>query len=174
MPQQPTFAYPPLVVMGVQGCGKSTIGLALAEAFGLHFQDGDDLHTPEAKAKMAASIPLNDQDRAPWLARIGQLIASSAEQGKTLVVACSALKVAYRDTLRADNPELVFVHLDGSQDLIAQRIGARNHEFMPASLLDSQFATLERLGAGERGIVVNLEDAPHDIVSAVQQRLRAL
>lgn len=172
MPEQANTTTQPLIVMGVQGCGKSTIGIALASAFGYEFRDGDDLHSDEAKAKMAAGIPLNDQDREPWLDRIGATIAQSTAGGTTLVVACSALKRTYRDALRAHSPELVFVHLDGTQELIAGRINARNHEFMPASLLDSQFATLERLGQDERGIVVNVADAPEQIVAEVAQQLR--
>ena len=132
-----------VVVMGVSGCGKSTVGAALAAALGWPFIEADDLHPPANVAKMAAGTPLTDEDRSPWLDRIvAELRRACAERGSA-VLACSALKQAYRDRL-AQAGAVRFVHLRGDRETIASRLAARRHRYMPASLLDSQFATLER------------------------------
>lgn len=167
-------AHPPLIVMGVSGSGKSTIGAALAAAFGVEFIDGDDLHPSANKAKMAAGQPLNDEDRAPWLEIIALRIGAELAAGHPIVVACSALKRRYRDQLTAYAPETVFVHLAGSPDLIAERQLGRRHEYMPNSLLASQFGTLEPLEADERGIIVDVAKAPEAIVEVVRRRLAEL
>jgi gluconokinase len=133
-----------LIVMGVSGSGKTTIGVALAKAMGIAFFDGDDLHSPVARAKMTAGTPLTDEDRAPWLDRIGRLLADDAAHPDGAIVACSALRRAYRDRLRAVvGPSLRFVFLKGDKALMRDRVAARKGHYMPASLIDSQFAALE-------------------------------
>ena len=154
---------PLVVVMGVSGSGKSTIGVLVADALGVPFVDGDSLHPKANVAKMAAGTPLNDDDRWPWLQRVGQELASAAGAG--LVVACSALKRVYRDAIRSEAPAVIFLHLDGSKEVLARRMEGRTDHFMPASLLDSQLATLEPLHADEHGIVVDIA-APVDRVVA--------
>ena len=146
----------PLIIMGVQGTGKSTVGKALADRLGLTFIDGDDLHPAANKAKMASGTPLTDQDRAPWLDAIGETIARERAKGVTCAIVCSALKRRYRDQLRSFAP-----------DLIAGRIAHRHHEYMPASLLDSQFATLEQLDDDEAGIIASIEQPAKDVVENI-------
>ena len=163
----------PLIVMGVSGAGKSTIGAALAEAFDVPFHDADDFHTPANKAKMAVGSPLDDDDRGPWLATLAALIADEGAAGRPVVLACSALKRRYRDRLVVDAPDTLFVHLGGTRDLIAERQRARTHEYMPTSLLDSQFETLEPLEADERGILVDVRATPDQVVDDVRRRLQA-
>lgn len=163
----------PLIIMGVQGTGKSTVGRALAERLGLAFIDGDDLHPAANKEKMASGTPLTDDDRAPWLDAIGRTIATERAKGMTCAIVCSALKRCYRDQLRSYAPDLTFVHLAGSQDLIASRIAHRHHEYMPASLLDSQFATLEQLGDDEAGIIASIEPPARDVVENIVAGLSA-
>jgi gluconokinase len=158
---------PPLVVMGVQGSGKSTAGRATAERLGLRFIDGDDLHPASNKQKMAAGNPLTDADREPWLAAVGGALAEGLERGEARVIACSALKRRYRDLIRFFAPTVQFVHLVGPQELIARRLGERNHEYMPAALLDSQFETLEPLQADEPGIRLDVTRSPDEIAEAV-------
>ncbi|WP_084102858.1 gluconokinase [Demequina sp. NBRC 110051] len=141
-----------IVVMGVSACGKSTVGALLAEHLAVAFQDGDDLHPEASKTKMSAGIPLTDDDRWPWLARVGESLAAS----DSLVIACSALKRSYRDAIRAAAPDAFFVHLAGSSEVLAERAASREGHFMPASLLDSQLTTLEPLDADERGVVLDI------------------
>jgi gluconokinase len=132
-----------VVVMGVSGSGKTTVGKRLAERLGVVFVDGDDLHTPAARAKMGSGLPLDDADRWPWLDRIAAALVDPAASGGA-VVACSALKRAYRDRLRAGvGPTLRFVYLEASPDLMRARVAGRHGHYMPASLVDSQFAALE-------------------------------
>lgn len=166
--------YPPLIVMGVSGSGKSTIGQALAESLGREFIDGDDLHPRANKEKMAAGNPLNDEDRAPWLEIIADRIGSELVDGKPIVVACSALKKSYRRILIAHAPRTVFVHLSGERSTIAERQAHRQHEYMPNSLLDSQFQTLEPLDDDEHGIAVDLNKTPDEMVRYVREQLDAL
>jgi carbohydrate kinase (thermoresistant glucokinase family) len=146
--------------MGVSGSGKSTVGSLLAAELKLSFVDGDDLHPPENKKKMAAGIALNDADRVPWLDAIAAILARGS-----VVVACSALKRRYRDRLRAGAPELRLIYLQGTPELLAERLSARQHEFMPAKLLDSQLATLEEPGSDEGALAVDVALAPGEIVS---------
>jgi gluconokinase len=162
---------PPLVVMGVQGCGKSTAGRAIAERLGLPFIDGDQLHSASNKAKMAAGNPLTDEDREPWLDAIGHTLAEGMQQGVARVIACSALKRRYRDQIRSFAPTARFVHLEGPQELIAARLSERNHEYMPAALLDSQYEALEPLEADESGIRLDVTSSPEDIAEAVADAL---
>jgi gluconokinase len=130
------------VVMGVSGCGKTTVGRALAVRLDCPFYDGDDFHPPENVAKMARGIPLDDADRAPWLARLAALLQNHAAKGETAVLACSALKKAYRDRLRVSD-QVKFIYLHGDFDLIWQRMQQRANHYMKADMLHSQFATLE-------------------------------
>ncbi|GAB2511613.1 gluconokinase [Paramicrobacterium agarici] len=167
---------PSLIVMGVSSSGKSTIGALMSERLGVPFIDGDDLHPDENKEKMRSGIALNDADRFPWLHRIGQLIDAGRVEGHATIVACSALKRSYRDILREHAPDLIFVHLTGSRALIEKRMKARHHEYMPTSLLDSQFATLEPLERDERKILVPISLEPdemvHVIISAINRLTR--
>lgn len=131
--------------MGVSGSGKTTIGTLLAKRVGAIFADADDYHSPENKAKMAAGIPLTDEDRAPWLQTLNRLMRDWAAKGQPGVLACSALKAAYRETLSEgiEASQIAFVWLDGSKEMIAARLAARQHTYMNPKLLDSQIATLE-------------------------------
>ncbi|WP_158862104.1 gluconokinase [Leifsonia sp. AG29] len=139
---------PVIVVMGVSGAGKSTFGAALAASLGRAFLDADDLHPAENKAKMAAGIPLDDADRAPWLAAV----SAAAREAAPVVVACSALKRAYREAILSDAPGACFVELVVPRAELKRRLAQRTHEFMSPALLDSQLATLEPLGADEPGL----------------------
>lgn len=140
-----------LIVMGVSGCGKSTMAAALSERLGLDMVDGDDLHLPESVAKMRAGIALQDADRWPWLDRIGQYLSQAHEPGR--VVACSALKRVYRDRIREQAGDVCFVFLDGDFDLIEQRMRQRVGHYMQPGLLDSQFRTLEKPQADETDVI---------------------
>lgn len=157
-----------LVVMGVSGSGKSTVGKRIADELGADFVDADDLHPSENKERMAAGLPLRDSDRWPWLRTVGEHLAA-APAG--MVVACSALRRSYRDALRASDPSVFFIHLAGPQELVAQRMAGRGHEFMPDSLLASQYATLEALGGDEPHLVVDLLATPDEIAREVSTRL---
>ncbi|OQZ91036.1 gluconate kinase [Mycobacterium alsense] len=156
-------AAPPVVVMGVSGSGKSTVGAALARRLGVPFIDADTLHPPANIAKMAAGEPLTDDDRRPWLDRVGEWLAAHRDGG---VVSCSALKRTYRDRLRAHCPPVTFLHLRGSPELIGARLAARLGHFMPAALLRSQFDALEPLGADEDGMTVDAGRGVDAIVAA--------
>nr|WP_243400057.1 gluconokinase [Arthrobacter glacialis] len=158
-----------IVVMGVSGCGKTTIGALVAHELGLPFMDGDSLHPVENIAKMAAGTPLNDGDRAPWLEIVGAELAGSANG---LVVACSALKRSYRDTIRSQAPGAVFLHLDGTREVLGSRLEGRSGHFMPAALLESQLATLEPLEADERAVVIDISAPVPALVSDAVVRLQ--
>jgi gluconokinase len=164
---------PVLVVMGVSGAGKSTVAKPLAERLGWPFQEGDALHPPANVAKMKAGIPLDDADRAPWLAAIGVWMDGQAARGAGGVVTCSALKRAYRDQLRAGRPFARLVYLNGSEPLIAGRLAARTGHFMPPSLLASQFATLEPPTPDEQAIVVDIDQPVTAQVDEIVDTLRA-
>jgi gluconokinase len=156
-----------VIVMGVSGSGKSTTGAALARTLGWPFVEGDDLHPPANVAKMAAGIPLTDDDRWPWLDRIVDELRALSKTSPDIVVACSALKQCYRDRL-APAGDVRFVHLHGDRETIAARLATRHHRYMPATLLDSQFATLE-LPAD--AIVVDIRD---DVDTQVRKIIAAL
>ena len=152
----------PIVVMGVSGSGKSTVGAALAQRLRVPFADADDFH-PEANiAKMTAGHALDDDDRRPWLDSIGEWLAAHADGG---VMSCSALKRTYRDQLRQHCPDVDFLHLAGTPEVIGRRQASRPGHFMPASLLASQFETLEPLAADERGVDVNVDQNIDAIVN---------
>jgi gluconokinase len=155
------------VFMGVSGSGKSTLGTAVAAELGWPFYDGDDFHPAANVAKMAAGIPLTDADRQPWLARLHDLIVHHLAEGEPAVVACSALKKSYRDQLRAGNESLVFVYLRGDRERIARRLAKRQGHYMPADLLDSQFADLEAPGPDE-AIIVDIDAAISQVVALLR------
>jgi len=153
----------PIVVMGVSGAGKSTVGAALARRLDVAFADADAFHSQANIAKMAEGKPLSDEDRCSWLDAVGDWLAHHGDGG---VMSCSALKRQYRDRLRAHCPQIEFLHLTGSPQLIAQRQSSRPGHFMPSSLLNSQFNTLEPLGPDENGIAVDAGECVDVIVEA--------
>jgi gluconokinase len=155
-----------MVVMGVTGCGKSTVGAALAARLGVPYADADEFHGAANVAKMSAGVPLDDEDRWPWLRAIGAWLA--ARDG---VVSCSALKRAYRDVLREQAPDAFFVHLHGDRETVRRRVAGRATHFMPASLVDSQFAALEPLGADEHGVTLDLAAPVDDLVETALSTL---
>ena len=157
-----------LVVMGVSGSGKSTIASLVAERAGVSFIDADDLHPASNVEKMASGIPLTDDDRMPWLAAVGDAIAAHSDT--RVVVACSALKRAYRNAIRERAEGVVFAQLDGSPDLLAERMGARADHFLPPTLLTSQLATLEPLESDEDGVIVDIAVPPAEIADAILAR----
>lgn len=161
-----------IVVMGVSGCGKSTVASALAAQIGGGFTDGDDLHSAASIAKMAAGQPLTDDDRCPWLDRVGGALAQAAGPH---VIACSALKRIYRDRIRAAaGGPVSFVCLQGPQDLLWARMQARQGHFMPAALLDSQLATLQLPDADEHAVIVSIDQTPAEIVRDALDGIRQL
>ncbi|MFJ2763793.1 gluconokinase [Streptomyces prasinus] len=150
-----------VVVMGVAGTGKTTIGPLLAARYGVPYAEGDDFHPPANIAKMSAGTPLDDEDRWPWLDAIGEWAHGRAGLGG--VVSSSALKRSYRDRLRAAAPDVVFVHLTGDRALVEDRMSHREGHFMPTALLDSQFATLQPLETDETGVAVEVSGSPEEI-----------
>jgi gluconokinase len=152
----------PIVVMGVSGSGKSTVGAALAQRLRVPFADADDFHPPANIARMSSGQPLDDDDRYPWLEAIGEWLAERCEGGG--VMSCSALKRKYRDQLRRHCPEVVFLHLSGTPEVIGKRQASRPGHFMPASLLESQFQTLEPLELDECGIAIDVDQNIDSIV----------
>ena len=150
-------------VMGVSGSGKTTVGQALARRLGVDYAEADEFHPAENIAKMSSGTPLNDEDRWPWLNAIAKWIGEHPQGG---VVTCSALKKKYRDVL-ARGGDVLFAHLDGTRELIAARLAERKGHFMPSALLDSQFADLEALQEDERGVVIDIDATPDEIVEAV-------
>jgi gluconokinase len=162
-------AAPILVVMGVAGTGKSTVAGMLAGRLNWALEEGDDLHPAANVAKMSAGIPLNDEDRWPWLDAIAAWINNQTIRGEPGIVTCSALKRSYRDRLRG--PNVIFVFLNGSREVIEARLTSRLHHFMPPGLLDSQLATLEPPGPDENVLVVNLAGTPEEEVAEVLHSL---
>jgi gluconokinase len=163
-----------LLVMGVAGAGKSTLGAALAERLGWSFLEADDLHPPANLEKMRAGVPLDDADRAPWLAAVGRFIDGWTVEGRPGVVACSALKRAYRETLRAARPHLRLVYVATDETLARVRVGRRAGHYYPASLVPSQFAALEPPDADEEAIAVEAAEPTPAQVAAVIARLSPL
>lgn len=160
-----------LIVMGVSSSGKSSIGKALAEKIGWRFADGDDFHPPANVEKQRAGQALTDADRWPWLQSIADEIDRFTAEGGKIVIACSALKRAYRVLLLHGRQDVRIVYLHGSRELIAERMAARKNHFMPTSLLDSQFKTLEVPGPDERPITVSIDDDIDGIVDAIIEQL---
>jgi gluconokinase len=160
-----------LIVMGVSGSGKSTIGALLARQLGWEYEDADWLHPKSNVDKMHKGIPLTDEDRAPWLDAIATWIDTARRAGRHGVIACSALKRRYRNVLIGNRADVRLVYLKGDETLIARRIATRHEHFMPRSLLHSQFEALEEPGPDEAPIVVSIEPEPHEIVARIMSAL---
>jgi gluconokinase len=159
-----------IVVMGVAGCGKSTVAALLAERLGWELLEGDDLHPARNVERMRAGIPLDDDDRAPWLAAVAERMRDRRAAGQPLVVTCSALARRYRDVLRADG--VLFAHLDGSRELLERRIVERSAHFMKAGMLDSQLRTLEPPEQDESSVTVDIDAVPQVIVDRLLAELK--
>lgn len=156
-----------LVVMGVSGSGKSTVARRLADRLGWPFAEADDFHPPANVAKMSRGVPLEDADRMPWLADIARWVDEHERRGVPTVVACSALRRAYRDVLRDGAPDVRFVHLHGPAEVIERRMTKRSGHFMKPEMLRSQLATLEELQPDEDGMTVDLARSPEEIVERI-------
>jgi carbohydrate kinase (thermoresistant glucokinase family) len=156
-----------LVLMGVSGCGKTTVARLVAAAHGVPFQEGDALHPPANVAKMSQGHPLTDEDRWPWLHAIAAVIDDWRAAGQSGLVTCSALKRAYRDILIGQRPDARLVYLRGDKALIAERMAKRRGHFMPPALLDSQFATLEEPGPDEHPYVADIRATPEELARQV-------
>lgn len=155
-----------VVVMGVSGCGKSTVAAGIAVALGWPFAEADDFHPAANVAAMRSGRPLTDDDRWPWLADLAAWVTSQEASGRSSVMSCSALRRTHRDVLRSGAPQVVFIHLDGPAQLIASRLEGRAGHFMPSSLLESQVASLEPLAPDEQGVVLDLGAEPDVLVEA--------
>jgi gluconokinase len=163
-----------LVVMGVSGAGKTAIATLLAAKLRYELADGDDFHPPDNVAKMARGEPLTDADRAPWLRALADWIANHDRAGRSTVLACSALKRSYRDTLRTAAPQRVlFIHLAAANEVLLQRLTQRRGHYMPPELLESQLEALEPLGPDELGMTLDAAPAPEEIVDRIVARLTA-
>ena len=160
-----------IVVMGVSGSGKSHLTRRLADRLVYAFIESDDLHSPEDIAHMSSGVALTDEERWPWLHRVGEKILEFARAGEGSVTACSALRRSYRDVIRSYVPDAYFIELDGSPTVLRSRMLARRGSYMPASLLDSQLATLEPLGPDERGVRVDADRSPDDVLAAAKAAL---
>jgi gluconokinase len=156
-----------LIVMGVSGSGKTTVAQEVARRLGLEYVEGDEFHPAHNVEKMRAGIPLTDEDRAPWLHVLADWIGENERLGCSLVLTCSALKRSYRDLLRDGHPSVWFVHVSADAELLRKRLEQRTNHYMPASLLDSQLATLEPLGPDEPGVTVDAAGSPEDVVAEV-------
>jgi gluconokinase len=158
------------VIMGVSGSGKSLIGAMLAQELDVEFVEGDDLHPPDNVKRMAAGIPLTDDNRRGWLTQIADRLREAKRAGLGLVVACSALKRIYRDLLRSGAANVRFVYLAGNRELLAERMANRRGHFMPPSLLDSQLAILEEPSPDEHAWVCDIRDTPDAIIADLVKR----
>ncbi len=165
---------PLVVVMGVSGSGKTTIGTLVAHELGVDFVDGDSLHPIENVQKMASGTPLDDDDRWPWLEIVGRTLHERGEQHEGMVIACSALKRKYRERIRSQAPSALFLHLDGSVAVLTRRIEGRSGHFMPATLLQSQLDTLEPLAQEEGGYKLDIDQSVPDMVDEAVTKLRAI
>ncbi len=166
---QKTDSVGAVIVMGVSGCGKTTIARSFAEHLGWRFIDADDFHPIANVEKMRAGLALNDDDRWPWLDALNHRLRESVSHGEPIVLACSALKQRYRDRLERDLPRLRWVHLEGSFELISERMASRQHKYMPASLLRSQFESLE---TPVNALRVSIAESPEHIVSRIVDAMR--
>ena len=162
-----------IVVMGVSGSGKTTVGRLLADRLGFDFLEGDTFHPPENIAKMRRGEPLGDEDRWPWLDRLNGELRRAAEAGRGLVLTCSALKRRYRDRLRSDAPTLRFIYLRGELNVIEARLRFRKGHFMPPDLLESQFKALEEPEPDEAALAVSVAGTPEEIATEVIARIAA-
>ncbi len=160
-----------IVVMGVSGSGKTTIGELLGQRLGLPYRDGDDLHPQSNIDKMSAGHPLTDEDRWPWLRLVGRWLVDHPEGG---VIGCSALKRSYRDMIRESAPDVVFVHVHGTHELLHERMKHRSGHFMPADLLNSQFDTLENLESDEAGEIFDIAESPRAVIDRIAEWLNTL
>jgi len=156
-----------IVVMGVCGCGKTTVGKRLAERLGARFIEGDDLHPEANRAKMSRGVALTDDDRWPWLEAIASKAREVAASSRHVVVSCSALRRTYRDSLRRAGSDVHFVHLAGPKDILEERMAQRRGHFMPPGLLDSQLATLEAPDADEGALTLEIAHEPDSLVEAI-------
>jgi gluconokinase len=154
-----------VVVMGVSGCGKTTVGEGVAEVVGWRFAEGDAYHPRSNIDKMASGEALTDEDRQPWLERLASWIGEQEAAGRSSVLSCSALRRSYRDVLRSGAPDVRFVHLHGDRSILEERLSTRAGHFFPARLLDTQLATLEELARDEAGVVVDLDLAPEEQIA---------
>ena len=162
-----------IVVMGVSGCGKTTVARLLAQRLGWRFAEADEFHSAANVGKMRSGIPLDDGDRAPWLAAIARYIDEARASGTPSVVTCSALKRRYRDVIVGSRPDVALVYLEGGYGTIAKRLAAREHHYMPASLLQSQFDALEAPGSDEGPVVQSIERPAGEIVDGIIAALGA-
>jgi gluconokinase len=158
-----------MILMGVTGSGKTTIGQILSRDLGWEFHDGDSFHPSSNIAKMKQGIPLNDEDRLPWLLAIQEFMKQCLERNRNVIIACSALKKAYRDILMVGSPGVYLVHLKGEIGLIRERMEARQGHFMNPKLVDSQFATLEE---PSEGLSVDVQKTPEEIASFIRESLK--
>ncbi len=156
-----------IVLMGVSGCGKTTVGTKLASHLGWEYQEGDALHPQENILKMSDGMPLNDEDRKPWIARVTDWINSHYLASRDGVISCSALKKSYRQTITSKQNDVYLVYLRGTRELLSRRLTQRRDHFMPPDLLDSQLDLLEEPSADERAIVVTIDRTPNDIVKSI-------
>lgn len=162
-----------IVIMGVSGCGKTTVALKLADKLGYTYAEGDDMHSQANRDKMNSGVPLTDEDRWPWLQGIADYMSEQTDQGVSTVVTCSALKRSYRDVLDSGRGDVIFAHLSPDSALIAERMAAREGHFMPASLLNSQLETLEPLHDDEPGFTVRSAGAPDEVLAELEEQLAA-
>jgi gluconokinase len=162
-----------IVLMGVAGAGKSSVAGALRRSLGWPFAEGDDFHPESNVAKMRSGVPLDDDDRRPWLAAIASWVGEQESAGRDCIVTCSALKAAYRQALRDGHPSIWFAHLTAPREVIGSRLDARVGHFMPPNLLTSQLDELEPLRTGEPGVTVPTADSAEDTAAAIEGLLRA-
>lgn len=168
---EPTAKPVVLVLMGVSGCGKSTVAAILAGRLGWPFEEGDDLHPPANVEKMRAGHPLDDADRAPWLEKVADWVQGCLDRGQSGIITCSALKRSYRDIIDRQRSGVTFVYLHGSRETIAARLAARHGHYMPASLLDSQFSALQEPAPDEPAIRIDIGPPATEIAQAVVDAL---